>query len=44
MRKLARFELDEADRENLMLVSLLGGIIISQTGVTIAHGMGYCYT
>lgn len=44
MRKLATFELDEADRENLMLVSLLGGIIISQTGVTIAHGMGYCYT
>ncbi|MGN0406640.1 MAG: iron-containing alcohol dehydrogenase family protein [Bacteroides sp.] len=44
MRKLAAFELDESDRENLMLVSLLGGIIIAQTGVTIAHGMGYCYT
>jgi len=44
MRKLARFELDDNDRENLMYTSLLGGIIIAQTGVTIAHGMGYCYT
>ena len=44
MRKLSQFEIDENDRENLMLVSLLGGVIISQTGVTIAHGMGYCYT
>lgn len=44
MRNLAEFKLTEEDRENLMLVSLLGGIIISQTGVTIAHGMGYCYT
>lgn len=31
-------------REKLMYVSLLGGIIIAQTGVTIAHGMGYCLT
>ena len=44
MRKLANFELDNNDRENLMYASLLGGIIIAQTGVTIAHGMGYCYT
>ena len=44
MRNLADFELDKSDRENLMYVSLLGGIIIAQTGVTIAHGMGYCYT
>lgn len=44
MHKLKDFSLDEEDRENLMLVSLLGGVIISQTGVTIAHGMGYCYT
>ena len=44
MRNLANFELDDSDRENLMYVSLLGGIIIAQTGVTIAHGMGYCYT
>jgi len=44
MRKLADFNLDYGDRENLMYVSLLGGIIIAQTGVTIAHGMGYCYT
>lgn len=44
MRKLADFELSSEDRENLMYVSLLGGIVIAQTGVTIAHGMGYCYT
>lgn len=44
MRNLAAFNLDDRDRENLMYVSLLGGIIIAQTGVTIAHGMGYCYT
>lgn len=31
-------------REKIMYVSLLGGIIIAQTGVTIAHGMGYCLT
>ena len=31
-------------REKLMYVSMLGGMVISHTGVTIAHGMGYCYT
>lgn len=31
-------------REKLMYVSLLGGICIAQTGVTVVHGMGYCYT
>lgn len=32
------------ERELLMYASLLGGVSIAQTGVTIAHGMGYCYT
>lgn len=41
---LLRNEYTEEVREKLMYVSLLGGIVISQTGVTIAHGMGYCYT
>lgn len=43
-RHLAEFNLTKEDRENLLYVSLLGGIVIAQTGVTIAHGMGYCYT
>ncbi len=34
----------ERERELLMYASLLGGAVIAQTGVTIAHGMGYCYT
>lgn len=44
MNHLAEYQLTDQDRDNLMLVSLLGGMIIAQTGVTIAHGMGYCYT
>ncbi len=44
IRNLAKFELTEEDRENLLYVSLLGGLVITQAGVTIAHGMGYCYT
>lgn len=31
-------------REKLMYVSLIGGIVITHTGVTSVHGMGYCYT
>jgi len=31
-------------REELLYASLLGGIAISQTSVTLVHGMGYCYT
>lgn len=31
-------------REKLMYVSFLGGLVITQTGVTIMHGMGYCFT
>ncbi len=31
-------------REKLMYVSMLGGMVIANTGVTIVHGMGYCYT
>lgn len=31
-------------REKMLYASALGGVIIAQTGVTIAHGMGYCFT
>lgn len=31
-------------KEKLMLMSLLGGMAIQITGVTLVHGMGYCYT
>ncbi len=34
----------EEIREKLMYVSLMGGIVIAHTGVTIVHGMGYCLT
>lgn len=41
---LISFTLDQEDRDNLMYASLIGGMVIAHTGVTIAHGMGYCYT
>lgn len=44
IESLVKNGLSLEDRENLMYVSLLGGMIIAQTGVTLAHGMGYCYT
>ena len=31
-------------RAKLLYISLLGGIVITHTGVTIVHGMGYAYT
>lgn len=37
-------EYSDEIREKLMYVSLLGGLTIAQTGVTLPHGMGYCYT
>ncbi len=42
--KLADNDLDMELREKLLYASLLGGIVISQVGVTAVHGMGYCYT
>jgi alcohol dehydrogenase class IV len=41
---LIQDKIDDVIREKLMYVSLLGGVVIAQTGVTIPHGMGYCYT
>lgn len=44
IKALKDFNLTQEDREHLLYVSLLGGMVIAQAGVTIAHGMGYCYT
>ncbi len=41
---LAADEWSPAVREKLMYVSLIGGLVITHTGVTSVHGMGYCYT
>ena len=32
------------DRENLLYMSMLGGMVIAHTGTTIVHGMGYNLT
>lgn len=44
IRDLVTGEITEAGRENMSLLSLLGGMVIAQAGVTSPHGMGYCYT
>ena len=44
LKDLSKKNITEDGREKLMYVSLIGGIVIANTGVTIAHGMGYCYT
>lgn len=41
---LLAFEIDDAARDKLLHASTIGGVVIAQAGVTIAHGMGYCYT
>lgn len=42
--KLIEKELDMDLRENLMMVSMLGGFAIAQVGTSIPHGMGYALT
>ncbi|MGN1204673.1 MAG: iron-containing alcohol dehydrogenase family protein [Lachnospiraceae bacterium] len=44
LKRLKTFDLDKEIRKEMSLLSVLGGIVISQAGVTIPHGMGYCYT
>lgn len=41
---LIKEEFSAEVREKLMYISLIGGIVITHTGVTSVHGMGYCYT
>lgn len=44
MEELAGSEYSDELREKLMYVSLLGGMTIAHSGVTLPHGLGYCYT
>ncbi len=44
MQHLASGEIDREDRSALLHASMLGGMVIAQTGTTIVHGMGYNYT
>lgn len=43
-KALERKTLDSATREKLLLVSLLAGMVITQTGTSLPHGMGYALT
>ncbi|MGE5418211.1 MAG: iron-containing alcohol dehydrogenase family protein [Acidobacteriota bacterium] len=42
--KLSANSLDFAAREQLLYASMLGGMVIAQTGTTIVHGLGYSLT
>lgn len=44
MEELITGEFTEECREKMSMLSLLGGMVIAQSGVTSPHGMGYCYT
>lgn len=41
---LKRGSFSYEDRENLLYMSMLGGMVIAHTGTTIVHGIGYNYT
>ena len=41
---LGNEELTLEEREQLLYISMVGGVTIAQTGVTAPHGLGYCYT
>lgn len=41
---LSNSKLTREQRRELLEISLLGGLVISQAGVTYMHGLGYCFT
>lgn len=41
---IAAFIMSESTRKNLLYASMLAGIVISQTGTTLLHGLGYALT
>lgn len=41
---LNKGEFSYKDRENLMMVSTMAGMVIAQTGTSLPHGMGYALT
>ncbi|HEX9063218.1 MAG TPA: iron-containing alcohol dehydrogenase, partial [Clostridia bacterium] len=44
IKPLFKNEIDISVREKLLYMSMLAGMVISQTGTTILHGMGYSLT
>jgi alcohol dehydrogenase class IV len=44
MSALKRASLTLGEREQLLYVSLLGGMVIAQTGTTMVHSLGYSLT
>lgn len=44
LKELQTGDISKVIRDKLLYASTLGGIVIAHTGVTIVHGMGYCYT
>ncbi len=43
-QRLGDFLMDPAVRKDLLYASMLAGIVISQTGTTLLHGLGYALT
>jgi alcohol dehydrogenase class IV len=43
-QRLEDFLMDPAVRKDLLYASMLAGIVISQTGTTLLHGLGYALT
>lgn len=44
LNELKSKEISKETKNKLLFASTLGGSVIAHTGVTIVHGMGYCYT
>ncbi len=44
MNSFSKKELSQSDRENLLIASSLGGMVIAQTGTNLPHALGYILT